>query len=220
MRLTLKQDNLAIVDDVLEKDQFEQFWYYFNTIDYAYRSMSGWQKVWRISDNQILASAPYYHAEAPFNNPMDWLHQIILSLTSQHFEDIVGKQGKDWQEFFLTPYIYPQGTKISWHDDYGYVGACIFYPHKEWNPNWGGELMVANVPQVDNPPTVHDNMTRDYINPQLNHYGMGLYTAPSPNRLVFLKGGSWHQINRVDQNAGDHMRCSVVGFFTKEKVEL
>jgi hypothetical protein len=50
--------------------------------------------------------------------------------------------------------------------------------------------------------------------------GMGLYTAPSPNRLVFLKGGSWHQINRVDQNAGDHMRCSVVGFFTKEKVEL
>ena len=51
----------------------------------------------------------------------------------------------------------------------------------------------------------------------LNHYGMGLYVSPLPNRIVFTKGKTWHCINRVDQSAGDNVRCSVVAFFLKEK---
>lgn len=223
MKLTSKDNYHAIVDEVFEPDVFRSFWDYFNNLDFAYRSMTGWQKVWRISDGQILASAPNYHSQAPFNSPMDLLHQTVLGLAKQHLEEIVGKEGEDWKELFFTPYIYPTGTKISWHDDYGYTGACIFYPHQEWGANWGGELMIARTPattevKADNSPP--DVMTRKYIDPMLNHYGMGVYVSPQPNRMVFTSGKVWHSINRVDQSAGDHVRCSVVGFFTKEKPQL
>lgn len=219
MKLTTKDSQLAVLDEVLSPEMFNQFWSYFNGLDFAYRSMTGWQKVWRINDGQVLASSPFYGSQAPFNCPMDWIHQTVLALAKQHLEDLVGKEGVDWHDILLTPYIYPAGTKISWHDDYGYTGACIFYPHKEWNPHWGGELFVAKTPppaevkaQVES-----DMMTRDYVAPLLNAYGMGLYVAPLPNRMAFTSGSTWHSINRVDQAAGDKMRCSVVAFFLKQK---
>ena len=221
MKLTAKDSHYAVVDDVFDKEGCTYFWEYFNSLPFAFRSMTGWQKVWKISDGQVLASSPYYHTQAPFNNPMDMVHKMVVALAEQHFEEIVGKQGVDWHELFFTPYIYPAGTKISWHDDYGYTGACIFYPHLECRPNWGGELMVAKAPSAEElnaDKLAPDFMTRKYIDPILTHYGMGLYFTPSPNRMVFTSGKVWHGINRVDSAAGDNARCSIVGFFTKEKV--
>jgi hypothetical protein len=217
MKLTFKDSNLAIVDSVFEPDVFSNFWKYFNSLDFAYRSMTGWQKVWRINDGQILAGTPYYHSKAPFGNPLDWFQQVVAALSKQHLEDLIGKEGVDWKDILFTPYIYPSGTKISWHDDFSYTGAAIFYPHIEWNPHWGGELLVARTPA---PADVkikvqEDSMTRDYVAPLLDHFGMGTYVAPLPNRLVITSGSAWHSVNRVDQAAGDHMRCSVVAFFLK-----
>ena len=221
MKLTVKESNLAVIDESLPPDAFTAFWSYFNILPYAYRSMGGWQKVWRISDGQVLASAGMWHSEAPFNSPMDYVDQTIYNLAKQHFEEIVGKEGEDWTDITYTPYIYPAGTKISWHDDYGYSGACIFYPHQEWKPNWGGELLIARTPppeQVEKKDDkVPDMVTRDYTSPLLNAYGMGLYVSPLPNRMTFTSGKVWHSINRVDQVAGDNVRCSVVAFFTKQK---
>ncbi|RTK97717.1 MAG: hypothetical protein EKK64_00445 [Neisseriaceae bacterium] len=221
MKLVAKDSYYAVIDDVLPKEQFDLFWKYFNSSDYAYRSMTGWQKVWRITDGQVLAGPPSYHSQAPFNNPMDVLHQSAIALAKQHFEEIVGKEDEDWKEFFLTPYIYPAGTKISWHDDYGYTGACIYYTHPEWGANWGGELFIAKTPsaqEIQESNIAPDNITREFIDPLLNHYGMGMYFTPKPNRMIFTSGKVWHAINRVDQSAGDHARCSVVGFFSKEKI--
>lgn len=220
MKLTVKDPRMAVVDDVFEAPVFTDFWRFFNTLDFAYRSMTGWQKVWRINDGQILAGMPYYQSQFPFNCPMDWLSQIILQLARDHLQDIVGKEGEDWKDILYTPYIYPSGTKISWHDDYGYSAAAIFYPHLEWNPHWGGELLIAKTPDPESiPDTKVDNnlMTRDQYAPLLNAYGMGTYISPLPNRIAFTSGKVWHSINRVDQAAGDHMRCSVVAFFLKEK---
>lgn len=222
MRLTAKDSHMAVVDEVFEPDVFKQFWAYFNSLSFAYRSMTGWQKVWRINDGQILASSPFYASKAPFNSPMDWLHQTVSAMATQHLEEVVGKQGVDWHDILLTPYIYPCGTKISWHDDYGYTGACIFYPHTTWNPHWGGELMLAKTPPPEQLKDIvqrgnEEMMVRDFVAPVLNTYGMGVYVAPLPNRMVFTSGASWHGINRVDQAAGDNVRCSVVAFFLKEK---
>lgn len=217
MKLTSKEEKtFAVLDEVFEPEVFERFYQHFNSLDFAYRSMTGWQKVWRITDGLILAGAPNYHRQAPFGTPMDWLHQTIVALAGQYVADLVGKEGEDWNEIVLTPYIYPAGTKISWHDDYGYTGACIFYPHREWSPHWGGELCVAKTPPPDQlPPVAPDLMNRAQDTALLNHYGMGVYINPLPNRLVFTSGKVWHSINRVDQSAGDHCRCSVVAFFMK-----
>lgn len=219
MKLTTKDSQLAVLDEVFSPETFKQFWSYFNNLDFAYRSMNGWQKVWRINDGQILASSPFYHSKAPFNNPMDWIDQTVTALAKEHLQDIVGKEGEDWYDILYTPYIYPAGTKISWHDDYGYTGACIFYPHQEWNPHWGGELCVARTPlpqEVQAGKVSEDFMTREYVAPLLNAYGMGIYVSPLPNRMAFTSGSVWHSINRVDQSAGDNVRCSVVAFFLKK----
>lgn len=221
MRLLARDSTFAIVDEALEQDKFKSFWKYFNGLDFAFRSMTGWQKVWRINDGQVLAGNPFYHSQAPFNCPMDWVHQTIVELARQKFEDIVGKEGQDWQDVLLTPYLYPTGTKISWHNDYGYTGAAIFYPHLNWNPHWGGELCVAKTPspeQIKSSGIPEDMMSREYVAPLLNAYGMGTYIAPIPNRIAFTAGSTWHGINRVDSAAGDHVRCSVVAFFLKKKI--
>jgi len=223
MKLTTKDSQLAVVDEVLSPEMFNHFWAYFNGLDFGYRSMNSWQKVWRINDGQVLASSPFYGSKAPFNCPMDWIYQTVVALAEQHLEDLVGKKDKDWKDILLTPYIYPAGTKISWHDDYGYTGACIFYPHKAWNPHWGGELFVAKTPspqEIKNAGIDPDAMTREYVTPLINAYGMGLYVAPLPNRMAFTSGSTWHSINRVDQAAGDNVRCSVVAFFLKDKPDL
>jgi hypothetical protein len=223
MKLTAKDSNVAVVDEVFSEEIFKSFWQYFNSLDFAYRSMSGWSKVWRINDGQILAGAPYYHNQAPFNNMMDIIDQSVYGLAKQHLESIVGKEGEDWHDILYTPYIYPSGTKISWHDDQGYSGACIFYPHQIWNPHWGGELMVAKTPTEEErrnmqvKPVESEMMTRNYVGQLLDIYGMGMYVSPLPNRMVFTSGSTWHAINRVDQAAGDNVRCSIVAFFLKEK---
>lgn len=223
MRLTATDNDFAIVDEVLSPENFQEFWKYFNSLDYADRSITGWQKVWRINDGKILAGAANYLSASPFNSPLDWLLQNILFCARNHFKNIVGVEGVDWQDILLTPYLYGEGTKISWHNDYGYSGACIFYPHLQWSPFWGGELMIAKTP---NPEDINssdsgkvDMMTRSYVNPLLNAYGMGFYSSPLPNRMVFTKGSTWHQINRVDKAAGDNIRCSVVAFFLKDKIK-
>ena len=53
----------------------------------------------------------------------------------------------------------------------------------------------------------------------LSAHGFGTYVTCKPNRLVLTRPGVWHSINRVDDDAGDHCRASVVGFF-KEGDEL
>lgn len=222
MKLTAKDDSVAVLDEVFEPHVFSKFCNYFNSLDFAYRSMTGWVKVWKISDGQVLAGVPSYHSKSPFNCPLDWLHQTVTQLARQHFEDLVGKEGEDWKDIIFTPYVYPSGTKISWHDDECYTGACIFYPHPKWDPHWGGELMVAKVPPKEQIRGIGDYepnvFTREYVTPVLNAQGFGLYFSPLPNRLIFTHGDTWHCINRVDQTAGDNVRCSVVAFFMKEKV--
>lgn len=163
----------------------------------------------------VLQSTNYKRSKAPFNCEMDWLHQIVYSF-AQKLENVIGKEGEDWQDISFTPYLYPPGTKISWHNDGDFSGACIFYIHPDWNVHWGGELLIAKTPK-DKVPDQTDYMSRKDHSAFLNHYGLGHYITPLPNRLVFTKGDLWHCINRVDQAAGDNIRCSVVAFFKKIK---
>jgi len=221
MKCVLKTDNVAIFDEVFEKDMFQYFIQYFNGLNFTFISNNQWMKIWRVNDGQILAATEQHlSTKAPFNNPMDWVHHQVHNLAVMHLEDVVGKFGVDWNEISYTPYIYAAGTKISWHDDTGYTAAAIFYCHPEWSPFWGGELMIANTPSLEEIPTEglnDDVVNRSFCKPLLNYYGTGMYVAPVPNRIAFTKGSVWHAINRVDSAAGDNLRCSVVAFFRKNE---
>lgn len=215
MILTAKDVQFAIVDETLDSDSFKNFWNYFGQLDFVYRSMTGWQKFWKINDGQILSSASYNstNLEAPLNA----IHQGVSALAEQHLESIVGKKGEAWNEIVYTPFIYPVGSKTSWNNNYDCAASCIFYVHQEWNPHWGGELFIAKTPPKEEIVTTTPNsITREYVSPLLDSYGMGIYISPLPNRMVFLKGSVWNFMNRIDQSAGDKVHCSIVAHFLKK----
>lgn len=210
IRVTETPD-FVIYDDVLEKDQFELVWNAIQSENYVIPHISNWSKVWRITDGYCLGSKEYYVKNAPFGNYMDLMHFVFSNVSKLH-ENIIPPS-----DIILRSYLYPRKTKLNWHNDLGYTGAGIFYAHPYWASTWGGELMLARTPK-DYPvtPPHLDHTSEDKF---LNHYGLGTYIAAKPNRLVLTKAGVWHSINRVDDDAGDHCRSSVVAFFKEMQKE-
>lgn len=222
MKLTYKDSQLAILDEVFEENKFKEIWDLFTSLDFFNRHIKQYYKVWRVNDGDVLAGQELLASNFPTKTPYDYLNSVVNTLAKEHLIDIVGEYKKDWFDIAYTPYIYPAGTKISWHDDYGYTGAAILYTHQTWSPNWGGELFVAKTTSHDESKKMIENskscdrLNKDYINPILNQFGMGLYVSPLPNRIVVTSGSVYHSINRVDQAAGDNLRCSIVAFFIKK----
>lgn len=147
---------------------------------------------------------------------------------------LIGKLGVDFENISARSYLYPEGTGLSWHEDaVGYSGGYVFYAHPEWNVQWGGELLVADEsarPQDSESDRVVMltrqesglRLTKVRIPPFLNNAsqnaalgerGIGCYIAPKPNRLVVITAGNSHMINKVSAAAGDHVRCTISGFF-------
>lgn len=161
----------------------------------------------------------------------------VLATIAEHlddFADLIGQRGVDFDNVSARCFLYPQGTALSWHeDDTTYSGGYAFYAHPEWRSQWGGELLIADegsrfqeptgddlisVTRVDGAlqakririPPFLDNTRQDAA---LSAIGMGRYIAPKPNRLVVIAGGNPHMINPVNASAGDHVRCTIAGFF-------
>jgi hypothetical protein len=163
----------------------------------------------------------------------------LLEAVVEHLDDfaeLVGRRGADYENVSARAFLYPQGSALSWHeDDTRYSGGYAFYAHPEWRSQWGGELLIADestrskdiegdelitvsraggrleASKVRIPPFL-DSRRQDAV---LSELGMGRYVAPKPNRLVVIAGGNPHMISRVSPAAGDHVRCTIAGFFHK-----
>jgi hypothetical protein len=161
----------------------------------------------------------------------------VLETIANHLDDfaeLVGKPGVAFNNISARTFLYPQGTGLSWHeDDTRYSGAFTFYAHPEWQSQWGGELFIADessraqgiggeelisvtreaagikATKVRIPPFL-DTARQDAV---LGKLGMGRYIVPMPNRLVVIGGANPHMINKVSASAGDHVRCTIAGFF-------
>ena len=217
MRLLFKTANVAVYDDVLSKEDFQKVWLYIQQENYSKPSASGtWLKVWRTGDAEPLGTRAYWASDAPFMTPLSLVHEKCQELGKNHPEIV-----KPFADTTYRSYIYPRGVKLSWHDDSDvYMGAMTFYAHQKWGSTWGGELMVAQVPPINSvfkdgiPNGPH--LDHDWEDQYINLYAMGTYINPKPNRMVIMAPGTYHAINRVDADAGDHARCSVVGFYLKD----
>lgn len=221
MKIVLQTRKFAIIDDVLPPDQFERLWRHFQAEQFTIPHASGWQKVWRLSDSNCLGGPSYQLTKKPFNNYMDVVSSYLLAAL-KYAPEIKGEQGKDWVEATFRPYIYPRGSKLSWHNDGGsYHAALTYYVHPYWGSTWGGELMVAEVPDIEKFQSKNSkgqpHLDHRWEDDFLGERGMGQWIFPKPNRLVIMAAGVFHNINRVDPDAGDHARCSIVSFLVKDK---
>jgi len=220
MRLVFKNSKFVIFDDVLPPDVFETVWLHAQFENYAYAlGNPTWIKVWRLGDQAPLGSAEYPYSKRPFNNYMDVVGHVFSQI-AQNSADIVGDES-NWNELTLRSYIYPRNTKLSWHNDAEqYAGAFTYYVHPKWGSTWGGELLVAEVPpmsELKNKPKVGPHLEHDWEDEYIMENGVGQWISPKPNRCVLMAGGVCHSVNRVDPDAGDHARVSIVGFLIKSK---
>lgn len=199
-------EDFVVYDDVLPQDQFEAVWAAVQHEQYLMPHVAEWSRVWRLTDGSCVGSRPYETSEGPTGRYVDLMNSMFTNAATNHPGLVPG-----WDRIIIRSYLYPRGTKLSWHNDLGYAGAAIFYVHPEWASTWGGELMIARTPPCEATPSPHlDHREEDRF---LASYGMGFYITCKPNRLVLTRPGVWHSINRVDSDAGDHCRASVVGFF-------
>lgn len=199
-------EDFAVYDDVLTPEQFSAVWAAVQHEEYLMPHVSGWSKVWRLSDGVCLGGRDYDTSKGVPDGYVSLMNSMFTNIANAHPSLVEG-----WNRLTIRPYLYPRGTKLSWHNDLGYVAASIFYVHPEWASTWGGELMIARTPPCSSFPPPHlDHREEDRF---LSAYGTGTYITCKPNRLVLTRAGVWHAINRVDEDAGDHCRASVVGFF-------
>lgn len=79
--------------------------------------------------------------------------------------------------------------------------ALVTYLHDEWQPDWGGELIIYR--------SLSDQRTRSDL--AITHC-----IAPKPGSLVLFTVPRFHRVCRVDPVSGDHKRLSIGGWFMTE----
>jgi hypothetical protein len=235
MTATYADDQIAVFDDVLSPEQFRDFWDFCQRETYEGVHSRFYVSGWRLDDgeplwggsvawpsvsidslippNLDLSKAPlkFY----PTGKGIDAALEAVKGYCPR-VANLIGKEGEAWAGINVRPFIYPQGSGLSWHGDSGaYSGAFIYYAHPEWNVLWGGELLVADAStrSIKPPQDVVHRFENHRENEELLRIGMGRFVMPKPNRLVFVAPGVPHMIAKVTSAAGNHPRVSLAGFF-------
>ena len=218
---SLDHPNFSIVDDFLDEQAWTALWsdFQFTELLPVTRTLGAW----KLDDGvplggQEIVLPRQQQPKQPEPSPLEQLVAAILSKPDQHRELI----GDNWDRISARPYVYPQGTGLSWHvDDHElYAGAFIYYAHPHWNAHWGGELLVAESdPETEQehgelPIMAHRFETEPYSE-RLLDMGCGNFIMPKPNRLVLLAGAP-HMVARINPAAGAAVRASVAGFFLRQ----
>lgn len=240
MRLVRKNSQFCVFDNFLSSEDFKLVLDYIRDEEYQSVHARGWDKVFRLSDGIPLKGPAVFsdrcegideieHKAYPTNTSMDIFIKRLLRHT-ENFTEWIGRKSIEWEIFTAKPFLFPQGTSLSWHDDsINKTGSYIFYAHPYWNVQWGGELFVADktvnnikssemkVTDSTSEKLVGQHFDNEYENQKLLEVNIGHYIIPKPNQLIVLSAGNLHMINRVSPTAGNHIRCSISGFFLKAR---
>lgn len=249
MRLTAGGKGFLVYDDVLDRDAFQNLWLFMQRTQYCWVHAQGWLKAWRLTDGMPLGGPVSYSDSGtamalnptggtPPNEsvyPTGRHIDPLLSLIDEGHEGwsgLIGRRGEAWSGFTAKPFLYPQGTGLSWHEDTdSYTGAFTYYAHPEWNVSWGGELMFTSdvcgeresidASTYDPNPAARTGQHLDNSreNARLMEQGLGSFVFPKPNRLVIVQTGVAHAVNPVTKAAGDNVRASIAGFFIATPAE-
>lgn len=220
------QKHFLVIDHFLSAAAHEELYRYFKGLDFQFVHTEKKIPAFKLTDGNPLWSTPTLsHPYAkntlypvyPTGTSLDLLLKEVIEL-AESSSHLVGERGKDWAYFFARPYIYPAGCGLNWHTDgkYGAPGAFVYYVHPEWEPSWGGELLIsppetAMSSEEEGPP--RSNWVNAHHTQIIMEHSVGHYVLPKPNRLVLMKGKVFHTIKKVDPSAGDNVRMTIQGFF-------
>lgn len=192
----------------------EQFW--------SPSEMTSFRQAMEESQWTSLAEMPQV-AEA-FSNCGNWLkaeigpkeatgfmQRVSLPCVADYMESFANIKGRHVN---FNYYSYKAGDCLSTHDDtddaYTYARghqppirrlALVTYFHQEWQPDWGGELILYKKEKDQ-----QGNRTLE----------ISECIAPAPGSLVIFTVPRFHRVCRVDALAGEHKRLSIAGWFMTE----
>lgn len=224
--LSIEEPHFKVWDDFLNPEEHRKIFEYIKEADLEFVHTDKKIKAFKVSDGNPLWGSPilshFYEKNTlypvyPVGDDRDILFREVIQMAEEN-PQIVGRRGKDWAYFFGRPYVYPINCGLGWHTDgkYGAPGAFVYYAHPEWQPSWGGELLISSPDTKPHPgmgETFQSNWTNTHHNDLIMDYGIGHYVLPKPNRLVLMSGGFFHTIKKVDPAAGDNLRMTLQGFF-------
>ena len=239
MKVTVENDQIIVFDDFLSAEAFRFVWNFVLEARFRYVNNDQWIKAFRLADGAALWSDVF--TSKPMPSDRTALSQSYptgkgvdcfieaLAKVAKDYPEFVGKEGPDWELFFVRPYLYPSGAGLSWHTDGRQDVSCafVYYAHPEWNAAWGAELLVdgsdfrdLTYPELEmydgerRTPGLH--MDHEIASRAVMSFGVGTYVMPKPNRLALIRRGVLHRINPVSAAAGDHVRSSLTGFFVSD----
>ena len=169
----------------------------------------------------LVDMPPVAHA---FQNCGNWLKAEIAPAEGKHFLDRVGLPcvaehiesfpNITGRHINFNYYSYGAGDCLSTHDDtddaYTYAHgkipptrrlALATYFHEEWQPDWGGELIMYH--------EIRDGHGKKRLE-------VDQCITPSPGSLAIFAVPRFHRVCRVDPLAGNHKRLSIAGWFMTE----
>lgn len=163
---------------------------------------------------------PFY----PTDTPSDYFIETLKHLATTQLQSWIGQVGQEWLAFVATPYIHPPGVGMSWHqDNHLYTGAFSFFVHPEWDAEFGGEFLICDDTIQSSKVSTWNNRKYDPLSVEVSDdlHSLptgGRFIQPAPNRLIVIKRGVMHKVNRVNPIAGSHMRTSITGFFLDTEI--
>jgi hypothetical protein len=225
MKPAYEHDNFAVFDDVFDEATFAELWRYIRTERYEPLARRR-STLFGLLDGNALAGPGVLTAQAaghdtatnnsyPTGRTIDAVVEALLDAAPE-LEPWTGARFDAWEYLTCTPFVYPVGAGMSWHHDSAMRSASyIFYAHPEWRSSWGGELLISTADMDDAPGQGHTQGQRvpDEKERRLTRLGLGQFVMSKPNRLVVVRSGVLHAINKVDVSAGEHVRASFAGFF-------
>lgn len=123
----------------------------------------------------------------------------------ESFPNIIGRH------LGFNYYSYSAGDCLLTHDDTDQGRgeralqrriAVVAYFHEEWQPDWGGELIIYG--RETGPVANQKKLVPTH------------YIEPRPGSLVMFTVPRFHRVCRVDPTAGQHRRLSIAGWFMTE----
>ena len=220
MQLTCQTDKYAVIDDLLPPEQFANVWKVLPHDGFSAEGALKWLSSSWGFDGGVMWATPARKFNDIKDGPL--YYTAALGLRFQELAKLVGNLvTPGWDDISIHAQVFGRGTKLHWHADTHSLGSFTWYAHPEWKPHWGGEMLIAEgVPlwaQTEpKPPSEYFDRSWEE---KVFAVGMNTCIAPKPNRCVLVAPGVWHSVNRVDPDAGDALRVSVVGFLVKNKKE-
>jgi hypothetical protein len=212
-RESYSDGHVAVFDDVLPQDTFDQLWLFMNLIAYQSTAAGIWAKVWNTGDGNIFRARDHTtdHLGMPRSETVvDALVDRVIALARRQ-PALEGLSG-----LTLIPYVWPAGTSISWHSDGASadasdrIGGFTYYVHKQWNAEWGGEFLLF--PERGRQALPFDNSE---LSKQIVSTGIGTWFAPRPNRLLFVVGDVLHKVAKTTPAAAP--RLTIQGFIHRRR---